>query len=86
MSAEACDYRCLCKYLKSRFADRIVLTFREIEDLLGFSLPAASLAADWWISGAVPPSLQSGGWTPAGRTANVNLPARSVIFERVAAR
>ena len=32
-------YRLLYKYLEDRYAKTVVLTFGEIEDLLGFSLP-----------------------------------------------
>jgi hypothetical protein len=32
-------YVSLYKYLDGRFADRVVLKFTEIEDLLGFALP-----------------------------------------------
>ena len=32
-------YRLLYKYLEDRYATTVVLTFGEIEDLLGFSLP-----------------------------------------------
>ena len=36
---EAGEYRLLFKYLRDRYANRVVLTFSEIEDLLGFELP-----------------------------------------------
>ena len=36
------EYRLLYKYLHDRFADRVVLTFSEIESLIGFALPAAA--------------------------------------------
>jgi hypothetical protein len=79
------EYQSLHKYLRDRYANRVVLTFAEIEDLLGFSLPAlARVQFAWWDGGsfAGPPSAQSFAWTLAGRTATVNLPARSVLFER----
>ena len=39
----------LHKYLADRYADTVVLTFAEIEDLIGFALPArARLSAEWW--------------------------------------
>jgi hypothetical protein len=79
------EYELLYKYLRDRYANRIVLTFSEIEDLLGFSLPdLARLQCAWWDGGdftADPPN-QSLAWMLAGRTATVNLPAESVVFER----
>jgi len=79
------EYHLLYKYLRDRYANRVVLTFGEIEDLLGFSLPEqARLQLAWWV-GAVAVGLrssQTNAWTLAGRTATVNLLAQSVIFER----
>ena len=79
------EYELLYKYLRDRYANRIVLTFAEIEDLLGFSLPdLARLQFAWWDGGdfAAVPSNQSLAWMLAGRTATVNLSAQSVVFER----
>ena len=79
------EYKFLHKYLRDRFANRVVLTFGEIEDLLGFSLPdPARVHLAWWDGGdfGSAPSTQSFAWRLAGRTATVNLPARSVVFER----
>jgi hypothetical protein len=79
------EYRLLFEYLRDRFSDRLVLTFGQIEDLLGFALPApARVQRDWWgnsDSGA-DRSKQSDAWTLAGRTASVNLGAQCVTFER----
>jgi hypothetical protein len=83
--ADAGEYQLLYKYLRDRYANRVVLTFAEIEDLLGFSLPEhARLQQTWW-SGTAPVerrSTQSDAWTLAGRTATVNLLAQSVVFDR----
>ena len=77
--ANAGQYELLCKYLRDRYANRVVLTFSEIEDLLGFSLPdPARLQREWWGGAA-----QSVAWTLAGRTAVVNLLAQSVVFDRL---
>ena len=55
-------YGSLQKYLTTRHADAVVLTFAEIEDLLGFPLPdAAWVDPGWWApppTGVVP-STQS---------------------------
>ena len=78
-------YSSLHKYLENRYADVIVLTFGQIEDLLGFALPQrARNYHAWWTLGETnvdgPP--HSDAWILAGRTATPNLQARTVIFER----
>jgi hypothetical protein len=80
-------YSSLHKYLENRYADVIVLTFGQIEDLLGFALPQlARTYHAWWTLGETnvegPP--HSDAWTLAGRTATPNLQAKTVIFERMA--
>ena len=81
-------YRSLSVHLERRFADMVVLTFGEIEDLLGFPLPdAARTRGEWWTSDLAdeqPP--QSDAWKMAGRTAKPNLMAGNVAFERVSRR
>jgi hypothetical protein len=77
----AAEYRPLHKYLDDRFANTVVLTFNEIEDLLGFTLPdLARHQEDWWADS--PPSAQSRSWRQASRTATPNLLAQTVVFER----
>jgi hypothetical protein len=83
--ADTGEYRLLHKYLRERYANRVVLTFGEIEDLLGFALPEpARLQREWWgdADSVAPQSAQSDAWTLASRTATVNLSAKSVVFER----
>jgi hypothetical protein len=78
-------YAPLQKYLTDRYAERVVLTFSEIEDLIGFTLPAAArLEPEWWADpiGDGARSDQSRSWIQAHRTAVPNLRARSVLFER----
>jgi hypothetical protein len=79
------DYRLLRKYLSDRYADRLVLTFAQIEDLVGFSLPEAARASPaWWaeLDPGAGRSAQADAWAQAGRTATVNVPAQTVVFER----
>jgi hypothetical protein len=84
---ERAEYQVLCDYLRDRHANRIVLTFSEIESLLGFSLPEDARAqSTWWD--AVPagsPSVHAA-WTLAGRTPTANLMAQTVAFERHATK
>jgi len=79
-------YHLLHVYLRDRFANRVVLTFAEIEDLLGFHLPdAARLEPVWWQTAADGVrSPQSDAWILANRTASVSLPAQRVVFDRIA--
>ena len=50
-SAHAGEYQFLYNYLRDRYANRVVLTFAEIEDLLGFALPEpARNQREWWHS------------------------------------
>jgi len=75
------EYRSLHTYLDKRYADIVVLTFAEIEDLLGFTLPdLARLSREWWTN--ADPSLVRDSWVLARRTAVPNLLARTVVFER----
>jgi len=80
------EYLPLHKYLDGRYADTVVLTFVDLEALLGFELPAdARLQTAWWsnLDSDDVSSPQSGAWIQAHRTARPNLPARIVTFERV---
>ena len=84
--AAPAPYRSLHAYLNGRYADSVVLTFAEIEDLLGFALPdQANVQEEWWANdnAEAGPSPQSRAWTLASRTATANLRARTVLFERV---
>jgi hypothetical protein len=80
-------YLLLYKYLENRYANMVVLTFAEIEDLLGFALPdQARLRQEWWTDretpGADPNHADS--WMLASRTAKPNMLAKTVAFERAA--
>lgn len=86
---EACDpsskYLSLYTYLENRYANTVVLTFSQIEDLLGFALPAiARTHQDWWAAAdpRTEKSPYSDAWIRAGRTAKPNLLAKNVVFER----
>jgi hypothetical protein len=79
------EYQPLHKYLDDRFADTVVLTFVDIEAILGIRLPdVARVDQEWWANGEYDtlPSLQARAWTEASRTATSNLRAQKVTFER----
>ena len=77
-------YAPLHEYLANRFADSVVLTFGQLEDLLGSALPdSARVQYEWWTStDRDSKSSCSDAWILAGRTATPNLLARTVAFER----
>jgi hypothetical protein len=78
-------YQLLYKYLENRYATTVVLKLTEIEDILGFALPAAARTdGTWWTIADTHTAegAYSDAWTVASRTAVPNLPARTVVFER----
>jgi hypothetical protein len=76
-------YLPLYTYLEHRYASRVVLTFEQIESLLGFALPPAARQEPTWWSGVNATAPGDGeAWTAAKRTAMPNLLARHVTFDR----
>ena len=76
------EYRALYAYLEHRYASVVVLTFEQIEDLLGFALPTpARTEREWWAT-TFETQRHSVAWTEAGRTAAPSLAAGIVTFER----
>ena len=79
-------YKALYEYLENRYANTVVLTFAQIEDLLGFTLPdSARVDHEWWANNDPndnTPHPHSRSWTLASRTATPNLQAQTVVFER----
>jgi hypothetical protein len=82
----------LFDYLEDRYAQTVVLTFEQIEDLLGTGLPEpARRDGGWWLEPQTETTAGTTGatiggtraWTLAGRTARPNLQAQTVTFERV---
>ena len=78
-------YQLLYDYLETRYADTVVLTFAEIEDLLGFTLPEqAHRIPEWWTAAAVSGAglNYADSWVLARRTALPNMRSRTVSFPR----
>jgi hypothetical protein len=86
LAARACGvYQPLYKYLENRYATTVVLRLSEIEDILGFALPASARTDRAWWTVADPCTADGaygGAWTSARRSAVPNFPAGTVIFER----
>ena len=82
---KAGKYRGLYEYLEHRYANTVVLTFEQIEALLGFALPdLARTDQAWWTTAdmSIAEVHCSDAWTLARRTAKPNLFAQTVVFER----
>jgi hypothetical protein len=76
-------YLSLHKYLANRYADVVVLTFAQMEDLLGSPLPAPARKDPAWWNGDNHDNLgHSNSWRLAKRTAVANLVSQTVTFER----
>ena len=75
-------YMPLYTYLDRRYAATVVLTFEQIEALLGFAPASPALAdAEWW-TGGVANDRHTAAWTAARRSAAPQLSARIATFER----
>ena len=78
------EYRPLYTYLDRRYAATVVLTFEQIESLLGFAPPSpAFIDAEWWTGPCGANDRHTAAWTAARRSAAPQLSARIVAFERI---
>lgn len=77
------QYRSLYTFLEHRYSNTVVMTFTQLEDVLGFPLPElARTDSEWWTAPSTSESRQSLAWTLAHMTAKPNFLAQNVIFER----
>jgi hypothetical protein len=78
-------YEPLAAHLRRQDSDHWAANFKEIEAVLGTSLPSsAHRYPAWWANQSDGGHSQAAGWQAAGwRTRNVDLKARRVEFERV---
>jgi hypothetical protein len=82
-------YAALHKYLTERYADAVTMSFTQIEDVLGSELPDVARALpEWWTAASAQSGnhTQAQAWALAGRTAEPNLGAQIVRFERAPSR
>lgn len=76
-------YQPLLQFLSSMSASPLRLSFRDVEAILGFSLPPSAFKHDAWWSNDEEGHSQARGWLKAGwRTSTVDLATRKVTFER----
>ena len=75
-------YRPLAEFLYGKWEKRVVLTYGEIEDLLGFALPpsADKFPQSYWANTKTHSYATS--WLCVGYKARVDGNARTVVFER----
>jgi hypothetical protein len=77
-------YMPLYTYLDRRYAGTVVLTFEQIEALLGFTPPSPAFAdAEWWTGASGANDRHTAAWIAARRSAAPQLSARIVTFERL---
>lgn len=77
------EYQTLYAYLDHQHSSTVVLTFVDLESLLGHPLPpVARRELGWWTDTATRSARQAEAWTTAGRSAQPNFAARTVAFER----
>ena len=76
------EYRALYTYLEHRYASIVVLTFEQIESLLGYALPGPAKSEPGWWTNIVDAQHHCTAWTGAGRIATPNLAAGIITFER----
>src|SRR4029434_6791138 len=58
------EYRALYTYLERRYASVVVLTFEQMEALLGFALPIrARTEREWWTDSGDTQQHHSAAWT-----------------------
>ena len=76
-------YDPLRDYLKAQKHDEVVLSFEEIEAILGFALPRAAQRAEWWFDDSPEhPKLQRQAVRDAGFDARRFAKSDSVRFQR----
>ncbi|WP_425426665.1 DUF7662 domain-containing protein [Acuticoccus yangtzensis] len=70
-------------YLEKRPQDRVPMTFDEIEEVLGFRLPASAHRHRAWWSNNSSNSVMTDCWMKAGfKTSDVDMEKRKLVFRR----
>lgn len=75
-------YEPLAVFLRRQRGTDVVLTFREIERIVGGILPKASARPEWWADGAQAVEPQKRAWTSAGFSPQVDFRGERVTFIR----
>ena len=79
-------YDPLRDHLMKQSRDEIILSFDEIEEILGFALPRAAQRAEWWFDDTPEhPKLQRQAVREAGRDARRLSTGKAVRFRKAPA-
>ncbi|GAO39412.1 hypothetical protein SCH01S_29_01000 [Sphingomonas changbaiensis NBRC 104936] len=78
-------YDPLARHLSEQQADAVTMTFSQINDLLGGTLPKSAFEyRPWWANRFDGNDAQNAGWQSVGwETQDVDMKRRSVTFARV---
>ena len=77
-------YNVLASFLKTQLTGRVAVTFAEVEEALGFALPASAYAHPAWWSNDPTGHSQARAWLDAGfETEQVDIAGRRLVFRRV---
>ena len=77
-------YEPLRDYLKRQSRHELILSFEQIEELLGFALPRSAQRAEWWGEDSPEhPRLQRQAIREAGYDARRRPDAKSVSFRKM---
>ena len=77
-----CKYKSLSEFLYGNWEKRIILSYKDIENILGFSLPASAhtLPQSYWANTEYHTYAKS--WLRLGYKAKVDTENKKVVFER----
>jgi len=77
-------YEPLSDFLRKQRTDQIVLTFGEIERIVGFKLPPSAKKYRAWWSNSPSNSVMTEAWLEAGfESEQVDMEGRKLVFRRV---
>jgi hypothetical protein len=78
-------YERLSAFLGKQTRDRVELSFKDVERILGFKLPRSALEHRPWWANSGGSHVQSKAWLEAGfETETVDMDARRLVFRRKA--
>ena len=78
-------YEPLSVFLARQARDRVEISFKEVERVLGFKLPPSALEHRPWWANTGGSHVQSKAWLEAGfETESVDMEARRLVFRRKA--
>jgi hypothetical protein len=75
-------YQALRRFLEGQRADRIPMTFAEIERIIGFKLPKSKIYPAWWSNNPTN-NVMTNEWLAAGfKTEQVDIEGHKLVFRR----